>query len=547
MLRYPPMPTQFQPTTLATLVGSAAFRFPDRPAVRSGDSELSWSELDTACGQVASCLKSGGLTNGDRVAILLNKSVRSSIALHGILRTGAVYVAVDPFAPADHLAAVLADSGSRAIITEPRHHRTVAAALKRLREQGRSLPWVVGLSDPFEAGDVTKVVSWGDVQILDPIEGTRVVEDDLAYIIYTSGSTGKPKGIMHTHRSGMAFATRARDLFAVTETDVLANLAPLHFDISTFEMFTGPLAGASTVLVPEPYLKMPASLSELIEKERATFWYSVPSLLAELVYRGGVEQRDLSSLRWVLFAGEVASSAVIRKLIDLLPGANFSNNYGPAEVNCCTYFNLDSSAPPDGDIPIGSPWPDADLVIVDEAGNRVTTGETGELWVRTPHLMAGYWNKPELTAGSIRSVSGEGGRQTLWYITGDLVWEDSEGVVHFVGRRDHQVKVRGNRVELEAVEAVLADLPGVAHAVVGVVGEGHEAKLVAAVVLHATESVDAKFDTKPLLRAVAVILPPYATPDEIVVWPHFPLTSSGKTDKRGVRNSLLIQAEQIHV
>ncbi len=153
---------------------------------------------------------------------------------------------------------------------------------------------------------------------LDAAPGAPLVEvdpGDPAYIIYTSGSTGRPKGIVHSHRSALAYATRGSDAYDLTAADRLANIAPLHFDQSTFELYAAPLVGAAVIIVPEPVLRFPASLSELIEEQRVTVWYSVPYLLDQLSTRGALDQRDLTSLRWVLFGGEVYPPGALARLM----------------------------------------------------------------------------------------------------------------------------------------------------------------------------------------------------------------------------------------
>jgi acyl-coenzyme A synthetase/AMP-(fatty) acid ligase len=181
---------------------------------------------------------------------------------------------------------------------------------------------------------------------------------------------------------------------------------------------------------------------------------------------------------------------------------------------------------------------------VNDHGDVVADGEVGELLVRTPTMMAGYWNQPELTERSVRLIPSVGGRSTRWYATGDLLWKGPDDQLHFAGRRDHQVKIRGNRVELEAVEAVLADLPGVAHAVAGVVGLGPDARLIASVVMQESSVLA---DPQALLRAAGKTLPPYATPDRLFVANEYPLTPSGKIDRRSVRLTFVTLQEQSNV
>lgn len=517
-----------RPFLLSHLVPHQADRDADAPAVRAPGVACTYGELAARTEALAATLGRLGVRRGDRVGLYLAKSVDAFAAIHGVLRAGAAYVPIDPLAPAAVVAAIVADCGIEVLVSEDRARRV----LDELAAGGaRPLRAVVG---PSTAIDGLETVAPADVRATGPWRPPKVLSDDLAYVMYTSGSTGRPKGLMHTHRSGLRYAELAVDTYGVRPEDRLANSAPFHFDISTFEVFAGPLAGSSTLVIPEPYLKLPASLSQLVAGDRSTFWYSVPFLLSELLLRGALDQRDLTSLRWVLFGGEVVDPATITALMAALPNARFSNSYGPAEVNQCTFWHLPGPPAAEQAVPIGSAWGDAELDVVGEDGRPVADGEAGELLVRTSTMMDGYWGRPDLDREAFVHRPLPGGRSARWYATGDLVRRRPDGVHEFLGRRDHQVKVRGNRVELESVEAVLGSLPGIAQAVAGIVEVGGTTALAAGVTL----APGAELDLDATLRVLATRLPPYAVPFRVVVLDALPLTGSGKVDRRAVRGDL---------
>jgi acyl-coenzyme A synthetase/AMP-(fatty) acid ligase len=249
----------------------------------------------------------------------------------------------------------------------------------------------------------------------------------------------------------------------------------------------------------------------------------------QLVTRGALAGKDLTSLRWILFGGEVFPPRQLAELMTLIPSARVSNVYGPAEVNQCTRYDL--GAPPTGDdpVPIGRAWDAADVRVVAfdgpiSATRPVTPGETGVLLVATETMMAGYWRRDDLTSAS--TVVDDGVR---WYVTGDLVVENPSGDLVFLGRVDNQVKIRGHRVELEAIDAVLADVEGVTAATVVVerAAEGH--RLIALLVVAPEHEREAVSDRA--LAAARRLLPRYAVPVEFRQVRSLPRTSTGKIDR----------------
>ncbi|MEE9417582.1 MAG: amino acid adenylation domain-containing protein [Acidimicrobiales bacterium] len=516
------------PLLLSHLVPQAAARIGDRPAVRCLADELTYNELDQRVATLAGALVEAGVQSGDRVGIHVHKSLETMVGVHGILRAGAAYVPLDALAPIEMLDHITVDCGIEVVVT----HDARRMSIIELCETSDVVRHIVGLS---EAVPGTATTSWDQVSKSNPIAPVEVLSDDLAYVMYTSGSTGVPKGIMHTHRSGLRYALQSAAIYGLNSDDKLANFSPLHFDMSTFEMFAGPSAGACSVILTEPYLMMPASCAELLSRERCTVTYTVPSVYLQLLYRGGLDQYDLSSVRWLNFGGEVFPPAALADLMSHFPAATVSNVYGPAEVNQVTFHHI--TEPPAGEhqVPIGRACPDVDLSIVGPDGRRVAHGEAGELMVRSSTMMQGYWNRPDLDAAAFDRVIAPGGRVETWFRTGDIVSADESGVLTFVGRRDHQVKVRGHRVELEWIESALGDVPKVEHAVVGVRrGEAGSDELIAAVVL----APGADFDVADIRRQLADRLPAYAVPSQLSLAEDFPRTASGKVDRRAARTEL---------
>jgi amino acid adenylation domain-containing protein len=376
-------------------------------------------------------------------------------------------------------------------------------------------------------------MTWPDVHAAaaDRAPDLPLTEQDLAYILYTSGSTGTPKGIMHTHRSGLSFAVWAAETYGLGPEDRVSNHAPLHFDLSTFDFFATAQAGATTVIVPEAITKLPADLTKLIDRERVSVWYSVPFALIQLLERGNLKNLSLSSLRWVLFAGEVFPTKHLRALLAALPHVRFSNLFGPTETNVCTYYHVPPVLPAsDEPIPIGTPCSNVESLIVDEDSVPVAGGEPGELLIRGGVVMRGSWGRPDLNARGFycRKVF-DGNYDDVFYRTGDIVELLPDGNLKYLGRKDRQIKTRGYRVELDEVEAALLSLPAVEEAAAFAVPDGQGSSLIEAAV---TSRDGSPLTPDLVMNHVAGQLPAYSVPVRIRVMDSFPRTSTGKINRK---------------
>jgi len=504
-------------------ITQSARRFPDREAFRSGKASLTYREVETRMNQLASVLHTLNIKKGDRVGIYLNRSIETAIAIFGIMQAGGVYVPIDPKAPVARSQFLIEDCDIQILITQPTQRRNV----KKILADTKNIHTVVGLPEMEEIN----TISWASVFLASPIFSLpfRILEKDLAYIIYTSGSTGQPKGIMHSHYSGLSFARLTADLYGMTEKDRVGNHAPIHFDISTLGYFASPLVGACTVIASDAQTIFPASLGQLIEQEALTIWYSVPLALTQILQNGVLADKKLPDLRWVLYAGEPFPPKYLRRLMQQWSGARFSNLYGPTETNVCTYYHLPAIPVTDDPIPIGAVWGNTDYLILNEEDKEVETGTAGELLIYSATQMMGYWRNPALTEKSHYKVKTASRQEAAFYRTGDLVRE-VDGVIHFLGRKDFQVKIRGHRVELGAIEACLVTHPAVREAVVFPVKEADESLSIAAGVILISASTAS---VNILLQYLKEKLPLYAVPEEIKIVTDFPRTSSGKI-KRGV-------------
>lgn len=508
----------------------AALRVPEHHAMRFSGAHLSYAELAGRSNQLAHLLRGQGIGHRDRVGVFLDKSLETPLAIYGILKAGAAYVPLDPRSPVTRLVGIIRDCGLKGIVSQ----ENKAGVLRDVASQQDVLQFVVGLPESANLG--VRTIGWDALAAFpnDAAPDVPVIDGDLAYIMYTSGSTGAPKGIMHTHASGLSYVRLSAATYGVDHSDVLSNHSPLHFDMSTFDYLTGPLCGATTIIIPEAFTLFPANLAQLIESERMTIWYSVPFALIQLLLRGAIERRDLSALRWVLYGGEPFALNHLRALMEQLPGARFSNVYGPAEVNQCTYYHIPppSEWPSDmQSIPLGAIWDNSEGLVLDADDQIAAPGELGELVVRTPTMMRGYWGRPELNRRAFFRRELFPDYVDTFYRTGDLVRVRGDGLLEFFGRKDHQVKVRGYRVELAEIDAVLASYPAVEEGATFVVTADDTDRIDAAVSVRQGQRV-----AEPeLLAFLRSRLPHYAVPQQIRVVDAFPRTGTGKIDRKALQ------------
>jgi amino acid adenylation domain-containing protein len=522
---------------LQHLLTDSAARRPDRPALAAGDRSLTYAELDKLSNQVAHALLAQGVAPGDRVGVLAPKSAASVVGIFGTLKAGTCYVPLDPGAPAGRLSGIMRDSGIAVVLADA-GRVPAAAAMAGSVPQLRSVI-VVGPHWGQDGGGAAgaappglAVLPWEAVlaEPGGPVAGNQAIETDLAYILYTSGSTGTPKGVMISHRNSLTFVAWAAACAGLREQDRVCSPAPLHFDLSVFDIFATCAAAACLVVLPPGATMFPVRLAEQMEREQISVWYSVPSVLTMLVTYGNLAGFDLSRLRAVIFAGEVFPVKHLRGLMAALPHARYLNWYGPTETNVCTAFEVpgDSAGPPDP-VPIGKACANTEVFAVAADGSRVSRpGDVGELYVRGPSLMQGYWARSEITQEVLVPNPFQAAYREMVYRTGDLVTKDQDGNYIYLGRQDGMVKTRGYRVELGEVEAALYQHPAIHEAVVLPVPDELLGSRLRAVI-----SADAPggLTREQVLEHCRRLLPGYMVPDVVEFCPALPRTSTGKVDR----------------
>ena len=470
--------------------------------------------------QAASALKERGVSPGDRVGILMNKSIESLAVLFGILKTGAAYVPIDSLAPRSRVEYILEHCELRVLVA-PREE-----AGKILPHSGADSPWKTILLPADEL--------FGERPA--PFEPIDLSDTNPAYILHTSGSTGMPKGVGLSHLNSLTFVNMAAEYFRIDKEDRLACHAPLQFDLTVFDLFVAVRNGATIVLVPETLSIFPMNLARFIDESNITVWNSVASVLSLLAERGRMDRFRFDSLRAVIFSGDVLPAKHLRKLKALLPRVRFFNVYGQTEANSSMCYPIGEI--PEGDgwrMPIGKAFPNFEVFALDE-GHQVLQHpeEVGELYVRGSSVAAGYWGDPERTSESFVTDPGSKLSNRKVYRTGDLVTLDGNGDYLFLGRKDRQVKCRGYRVQLDEIESVVNNHPSVKEAVVLAMPDD----LVGNRILAHVATVDGGTLTEmEIFEYCGRTLPGYMVPEKCIFHDRFPKTATGKTDRNSLKES----------
>jgi amino acid adenylation domain-containing protein len=510
---------------LQQLLSASAKRYPEKLAVCARGKALTYRELEEHSSQLAQLLQARGLKKGDRVGLYFPKAVESLVAMFGVLKAGGVYVPLDPQAPAERIGYIIGNCQIKVLMTTgDRLHALDPAAI-------RSVQFSLLLSAAGN-GSFERAMPWGALsEYPSTAPAVQTVTTDLAYILYTSGSTGRPKGVMLTHQNALTFVQWCADTFQVTAEDNLSNHAPLHFDLSVFDVYNSVEAGATLHMVTEDLAMFPASLSNFIRERQISIWYSVPSALVLLLLHGNLRAENLPRLRIVLFAGEVFAMKYLRQLAELLPQVELYNLYGPTETNVCTYHKVDRDRLKSmASLPIGQACANTEVFSVDDNDQIVAagSGKEGELYVRGPGVTPGYWADVEKTKKACVPNRFQPHFDEKMYRTGDIVTFSADGDYYYVGRRDSMVKSRGYRIELGEIEAALLSHPGVREAAaLAIPDEEVGSRLKAIVAPHSSGALS----TTELQQHCATRIPKYMIPEQIELRDSLPKTSTGKVDR----------------
>lgn len=501
-------------------VSLAGDRWAVQTAVAMDAERLSYEELESESNRLASLLIERGVRRGERVCLLQPKAPMAIVSMLATLKAGGVYVPLDIASPAVRVQHII-DSAEPRVVLAAQAAAKLAGELNIKGElgcvQGELQDAQFGVKDVAERDDTAHPAT--------------TAPEDPAHILFTSGSTGVPKGVVITHAMVSAFLDWALPYFGHRPGDRISGHPPLHFDLSTFDIY-GTLSSGGELHLVGPNVLLPAHLARFIREAELTQWFSVPSTFAYMVKGNAIEENDFPSLERVVWCGEVLAPAVLAHWMRRVQKPSYTNLYGPTEATIASsYFTVedpprDTSVP----IPIGEPCKGEDIVVLDEHLQAVPTGEIGELCIAGAGLSPGYWRDEEKTSAAfvIRPDTGQ-----RVYRTGDLGRGDEQGILHYAGRLDSQIKSRGYRIELGEIETALSAVEGVGEcAIVAVPSEGFEG---AAICCAWSAKPGAELEPPTLRKALSESLPSYMLPAKWLHLPELPRNVSGKIDRRGLK------------
>jgi fengycin family lipopeptide synthetase D len=493
---------------------------PTHTAVLKGSHNLSYLQLFYHASEIAKTLSEHGVEAGDRVVLLSSRDISGLIAVIGILMCGGVYVPISPDYPQSRIAHIIADCECRLAIVDKKLYSNVSEDCKYL-----------SLNDLVDYRKAELVPKSLDKQLFYPTNSSQA-----AYILYTSGTTGRPKGVVVSHAAVLNTLQWMVSTFDIKEGETIPQKTPWGFTDSIWEMFLPLMTGASVSFVGENEVRDPISLYQMLKKSRCVITQFVPPALSSFLdgIKSEIDSPDLPDLRWVLNGGEELPRSLIDKWFNIFPNIGYANSYGMTEsaIYATCYFM--KKPPPWGmrRIPIGKPISNAQVFVLDDSKNVLDKDLIGEICIGGKSLMDGYWGQPELTSEVLIPGPNDG---PMVYRTGDYGYFRYDGELAYLGRRDHQIKIRGMRIELGEIENTLRQHSGIKQAAAIVKGEGDTKHLIAFYSV-----IDHDPGEENVVTFLSSKLPSHMVPVRCIFLEVMPITIHGKIDRSALQQTLIL-------
>lgn len=517
---------------LHEMVLSNIEKHPDNIAIVDRRKKITYSELQKNVNNFYNILCTLNVKKGDRIGILCKKSVEVIVAILAVLKAGAAFVPINIESEIDEISYIIQDCGLKILFADD----SVKKILDKdsIIDKNFSTIIMTNTSNKYYSS-IYKIVDSSEAIDEDSKEICKIIGNDLAYIYYTSGSTGKAKGVMISHSSIVFEVKFRRAALQYDSKSITLSLCALQFDPVINEIFCTLSVGGKLVLIPDNNsIILFKNFQRIIKKENITIFFCVPSFLNILFRNIKIVKKDLKDLKYIVFGAGMCSPKLIQSLSVELPETKFVHGYGLTEtsVTACSYTINNPWDISYESYPIGKPINGTEFYIMDN--NKLIEHGVGELVIRGPHLMKGYWKKPDETSKVLRlnPIFPEQNEKVLF--TGDMVRIEKNGDLIYVGRKDEQIKCAGHRIELGEVEMLIEQFAGVRQACVVALPDTELGnKMVAFIVLNNNTTLG---DVKVYCRNNLLS---YKIPQKFVEVKELPLNSNGKVDKNRLRNILI--------
>jgi len=524
---------EFDPTLVHDWLSRSARCFPDKVALVCGEQRWTYRALDKRSDHLAASLLDAGVRRQDRVAVFLENSVETVISLYGILKAGGVFIILAGSLKGAKLRYIMDNSGANILITNTSKTRVVSDALSE-RAGDRKVIWI-GPDNRIPEQFSKSSRSWDEIfsdfddNNTDGVKKCRLprcIDVDLATLIYTSGSTGEPKGVMSTHNNMISAARSIIQYIGNVEDDIILDVLPLSFDYGLYQVIMAFMFGG-TVVLEKSFLYIHTILERIVQ-EKVTGFPIVPTIVAMLLKLQDLRKYDFSMLRYMTNTGAALPVEHIRRLRDMFPQVTMISMFGLTECKRVSYL------PPEelDRIPssVGKAMSNCEVFVINEDGNEVAPGQTGELVIRGSNVMQGYWADSQLTAKTYRD--GQYPSDRILH-SGDYFRRDERGFLYFLGRKDDMIKSKSERISAKEVENNICCMEGVAEVVV--IGLPDEI-LGQAIKAYIVPAPDVELTEKQVLKYCSKNMETFMVPKYIEFLENLPKTPNGKIDKKQLKN-----------
>ena len=484
----------------------SARHYPDKIAFADEMSTCTYKELWETARSVGTKL-ANYVPPRSPVPVFMEKRVETIYAFLGAVYAGCFYVLLDPKLPSERLKQILQTLQSEVLVLHPDYEKQFKAL-----EYERN---VVNILEALQEEE--------DAVLLEAIREQRLDIDPL-YAIFTSGSTGIPKGVLVSHRSVIDFMEEFVDIFGITDKDVIGNQAPLDFDVSVKDIYSTLKTGATMQIIPKKLFSFPTKLLDYLDEREITTLIWAVSALCIVTTLKGLEYKVPQKVNKIIFSGEVMPIKHLNEWKKYLPDALYANVYGPTEITCnCTYYIVDREFQPGESLPIGQPFPNEKVFLLDEENQLVReAGKKGEICVSGTALSLGYYRNPEQTEKVfVQNPLNEKYLERI-YRTGDMAYYGHDGYLYFASRKDFQIKHMGHRIELGEIELAMEMAEGIRRACCTY--DEPENKIIA--------FYEGEAEKRQIVRALGKKLPAYMIPNVWVKMDRLPITKNGKIDRK---------------